>query len=76
MTFYRSSLAKFLQFLGKRSNDSAAMAWAVEYNLNGTWDEPIDAFEAYLAMRALDPIPTPTSQPTTDLLHALKRRSM
>ena len=55
MTFYRSSLAKFLQFLGKRSNDSAAMAWAVEYNLNGTWDEPIDAFEAYLAMRALDP---------------------
>jgi hypothetical protein len=44
-------------------DDMAAMAWAVEHKLHGTWDEPVDAFEAYLATRALDPIPTPTPKP-------------
>jgi hypothetical protein len=44
-------------------DDMAAMAWAVEHKLHGTWDVPVDAFEAYLTARGLDPVPSPAPQP-------------
>ncbi|MGH7708719.1 MAG: hypothetical protein ACREM8_04225, partial [Vulcanimicrobiaceae bacterium] len=44
-------------------DDMAAMAWAVEHKLHGTWDAPVDAFEAYLAARALDPSASPAPRP-------------
>jgi hypothetical protein len=44
-------------------DDMAAMAWAVEHELHGTLDAPVDAFQAYLARIAADPIPPPTPQP-------------
>ena len=44
-------------------DDMAAMGWAVEHKLHGTWDAPVDAFEAYLAALGLDPVPVPAPQP-------------
>ncbi len=44
-------------------DDMAAMGWAVEHELHGTLDVPVDAFEAYLAARALDPVPVPAALP-------------
>jgi hypothetical protein len=44
-------------------DDMAAMAWAVEHELHGTVDAPIDAHQSYLARIAADPIPKPTPQP-------------
>jgi hypothetical protein len=44
-------------------DDMAAMAWAVEHELHGTLDSPVDAYEAFLARVAADPVPKPTPQP-------------
>ena len=41
-------------------DDMAAMAWAVEHELHGTLDAPVDAYQAYLARVAKDPVPKPT----------------
>jgi hypothetical protein len=41
----------------------AAMAWAVEHDLDGTLDAPVDAYQAYLARIARDPVPNPVAQP-------------
>jgi hypothetical protein len=43
-------------------DDMAAMAWAVEHELHGTLDVPVDAYQAYLARVAKDPVPKPTPQ--------------
>ena len=44
-------------------DDMAAMAWAVEHELHGTLDAPIDAYQSYLARIAKDPIPKPQPAP-------------
>jgi hypothetical protein len=44
-------------------DDMAAMGWAVEHKLHGTWDAPVDAFETYLTARTLDPPPIPAPEP-------------
>jgi hypothetical protein len=44
-------------------DDMAAMAWAVEHQLHGTLDAPVDAYESYLARLAQDPIPKPKPAP-------------
>ena len=44
-------------------DDMAAMAWAVEHELHGTLDAPIDAYQAFLARVARDPVPKPVQQP-------------
>jgi hypothetical protein len=44
-------------------DDMAAMAWAVEHELHGTLDAPVDAFQAYLARIAGNPITPPTPKP-------------
>jgi hypothetical protein len=43
-------------------DDMAAMAWAVEHELHGTLDAPIDAYQSYLARIAANPIPPPAPQ--------------
>lgn len=44
-------------------DNMAAMAWAVEHDLHGTLDAPVDAYQAYLARIARNPIPNPAAQP-------------
>jgi hypothetical protein len=44
-------------------DNMAAMAWAVEHDLHGTLDAPVDAYQAYLARVARDPVPNPVAQP-------------
>jgi hypothetical protein len=41
----------------------AAMAWAVEHELHGTLDAPVDAYRAYLAREAKDPVQKPAQKP-------------
>jgi hypothetical protein len=43
-------------------DDIAAMAWGVEHELHGTLDAPVDAYQAYLARVAKNPVPKPTPQ--------------
>jgi hypothetical protein len=43
-------------------DDQAAMAWAVEHQLQGDLDSPIDGYEAYLGNQQT-PAPTPIAQP-------------
>jgi len=38
-------------------DDQAAMAWAVEHQLQGDLDSPVDAYEAYLQKRGTPPAP-------------------
>lgn len=40
-------------------DDMAAMAWAVEHQLQGDLDAPVDAYEMYLARIKADPLPPP-----------------
>jgi hypothetical protein len=40
-------------------DDQAAMAWAVEHQLQGDLDRPIDAYETYLARLKAQPLPRP-----------------
>jgi hypothetical protein len=44
-------------------DDMAAMAWAVEHQLHGTLDAPVDAFQSYLARARAEPVPRPTPAP-------------
>jgi len=45
-------------------DDLAAMAWAVEHQLQGDLDSPLDAYELYLQrIKADPPPPPPTAQP-------------
>jgi hypothetical protein len=45
-------------------DDLAAMAWAVEHQLQGDLDSPLDAYELYLQRIKADPPPSPpTAQP-------------
>ncbi len=44
-------------------DDMAAMAWAVEHELHGTLDGPVDAYQAYLARVAKNPLPKPVQRP-------------
>ena len=48
-----------VQFL---RDDMAAMAWAVENQLQGDLDAPVDGHEAYLRWLQLNPAPAPPTQ--------------
>ena len=54
-------------------DDLAAMAWAVEHQLQGDLDSPLDAYELYLQRIKADPPPPPPTGPARrpqSLLHA------
>jgi len=40
-------------------DDMAAMAWAIEHQLQGDLDDPVDGHEAYLRWRQVNPAPPP-----------------
>jgi hypothetical protein len=54
------SLLEIVNFL---RDDMGAMAWAVEHHLHGTLDSPVDAYQAYLARVAKNPVPKPMPMP-------------
>lgn len=52
-----------LEIVNFLRDDMAAMAWAVEHQLHGTLDAPIDAYQAFLDRIAKDPPQPPAPQP-------------
>lgn len=53
----------YLETVNFLRDDMAAMAWAVENELHGSLDAPVDAYQSYLARAAKDPVPKPAPQP-------------